>query len=243
MNIPISLVIPAHNEQYSLSKTLDGVLIQSMLPKEVIVINNASTDDTEKIAQSYKKYFQQKGIEFRILHQPILGIARTRNTGFFAATQPIIASIDCDSRPTQSWLKSIYHHFQTTDSIAVTGILVFYDGPMFIQWLSKHGWFQRYFALTNKIFGFQSISTANCAIRKKVFLKTGGFDENIVSPNDLDDFELSSRLGTFGTVRCDPRIIVYTSMRRYGNVFAAAKTTLHRWKAIFRILNKISHSK
>jgi len=239
MNVPISIVIPAHNEELTLPKTLKGLLSQSVLPQEIIIVNNASTDQTCQVVKRYQLDFKKNNVEVHLIHQPILGVARARNSGFFAATQPIISSIDCDSLPSQHWLKSIQHHFETTDSIAVTGILIFHDGPLLIRWLSEHRWFQLYFAITNKLFGFQSITTANCAVLKKIFLKTGGFDKNIISPNDLDDFDFASRLKKFGTVRCDPRIIVYTSMRRYGNVFTAIQTTIHRWKAIFRILKKM----
>ena len=241
MNVPISIVIPAHNEELTLPKTLKGLLSQSVLPQEIIIVNNASTDQTCQVVKRYQLDFKKNNVEVHLIHQPILGVARARNSGFFAATQPAIASIDCDSFPSQTWLESIHHHFQTTDSIAVTGILIFHDGPMPIRWLSEHGWFQFYFSMINKLFGFQSISTANCAIRRETFLKTNGFDENIVSPNDLDDFELSTRLGKFGTVRCDPRIVVYTSMRRYGHILTAIRTTIHRWKTIIRILQKIHH--
>ena len=47
------LVIPIHNEEAFLKSTLDSILLQTKLPKRVILVNDNSTDDTEHIIDAY----------------------------------------------------------------------------------------------------------------------------------------------------------------------------------------------
>jgi glycosyltransferase involved in cell wall biosynthesis len=47
------IVIPAHNEEAFLAKTLDSIVQQTLLPKKVIIVNDHSTDNTEGIIDRY----------------------------------------------------------------------------------------------------------------------------------------------------------------------------------------------
>ena len=51
----ISVIIPSFNQQEFLSNAIDSVLDQTVKPHEIIVIDDGSTDDSLKIAQSYRK--------------------------------------------------------------------------------------------------------------------------------------------------------------------------------------------
>ena len=50
----ISVIIPARNEEHNIRKVLDTLEAQTYKPKEIIVVNDNSTDKTELIAVSYK---------------------------------------------------------------------------------------------------------------------------------------------------------------------------------------------
>ena len=47
------IIIPAHNEADYLPKTLDSLLEQTYLPHQIIIVNDNSTDDTQKISSFY----------------------------------------------------------------------------------------------------------------------------------------------------------------------------------------------
>ena len=49
------IVIPAHNEEDSITLTLDSLIKQTLLPKRVVVVNDNSTDSTQKIVEEYIK--------------------------------------------------------------------------------------------------------------------------------------------------------------------------------------------
>ena len=45
------IIIPAHNEEAFLEKTLQSLVEQTLLPKRIVVVNDASTDGTQNIIQ------------------------------------------------------------------------------------------------------------------------------------------------------------------------------------------------
>ena len=99
-NLPfVSVVIPAHNEEKFITKTLQSLKSQNYGGKiEIIVVDNASTDKTAKIAKRFgaKVIFEnRKGVQF------------ARQTGFEAAQGVYIASTDADSILPSNWLKQL----------------------------------------------------------------------------------------------------------------------------------------
>lgn len=47
------IIIPAHNEESSIGLTLDSLIIQSLQPKQLVVVNDNSTDNTQDIVEGY----------------------------------------------------------------------------------------------------------------------------------------------------------------------------------------------
>jgi len=86
--LPISVVIPAWNEEREIERCLEGLFRQTHTAFEVIVVDNGSTDATASLAEEW-------GV--RVIEQSQHGIACARQTGFDAARGAIIASTDADS--------------------------------------------------------------------------------------------------------------------------------------------------
>ncbi len=76
-----------------------------MRPHEVLVVDNASTDQTAVIAQEFPFV--------TVLSEPTRGRVYARNTGFDAATGNIIARIDADAVLPEDWLQDIAKYFET----------------------------------------------------------------------------------------------------------------------------------
>ncbi|MBD10060.1 MAG: glycosyl transferase family 2, partial [Flavobacteriaceae bacterium] len=49
------IIIPAHNEDAFIGKTLESLVNQTLLPKKLIVVNDNSTDQTLSIAETFSK--------------------------------------------------------------------------------------------------------------------------------------------------------------------------------------------
>jgi glycosyltransferase involved in cell wall biosynthesis len=89
MPVSISVVIPAFNSMKYLRETLDSVLNQTILPNEVLVIDDGSTDNTAAFAESY-------GLPVRVFRRTNQRQAASRNFGIQAATCEWIALLDHD---------------------------------------------------------------------------------------------------------------------------------------------------
>lgn len=91
----ISVVIPTHNRRVQLLRALDSVLRQSVQPREIIVVDDASTDGTQELDLS--------ALDSRIKlvrHEQNRGGAVARNTGIAHASGDWIAFLDSDD----TWL-------------------------------------------------------------------------------------------------------------------------------------------
>ncbi len=241
--VSVSVVTPALNEVDNLRLYFNALSNQTFLPKEIIVVDHNSQDKTYKVATSFISRFKSLGVNLKVLQEKKPGIANARNTGWFKATQPIIASIDMDCRPDKYWIETIWKCFQNDKEIsAITGKVIMPDGPFIVKLLTYLDWYRLLFYFLKVLYGFPHFPTSNVAVKKDVFVKVGGFDRNIKSINDLDDIDLSSRISLSHKIRYCSRMIITTSFRRYkrGN---ALKTYLHRYKRLLEIAKRFKRIK
>jgi glycosyltransferase involved in cell wall biosynthesis len=90
VTLPISVVIPAFNREATLHRCLDSILGQDVTPKEIIVVDDCSKDQTIDVAKSF-------GEMVRVIVQPInSGAQAARNRGVLEASEPWIAFQDSD---------------------------------------------------------------------------------------------------------------------------------------------------
>ncbi|WP_368345821.1 glycosyltransferase family 2 protein [Pelagovum sp. HNIBRBA483] len=92
----VSVVIPAYKAAGTISRALTSVLAQTVLPMEIIVVNDASPD-TEEMVVAMEAISIPEGVTLRVLHNETnLNGAATRNRGIKAATATFIAFLDAD---------------------------------------------------------------------------------------------------------------------------------------------------
>ena len=103
MNSKISVIIPVFNESKTISRCLTTLLNQSILPYEIIIIDDGSTDDTIK-----KVKIQQKSSrKIKILTQDHQGPAKARNFGANIAKGKILVFVDGDMEFEQYFLENL----------------------------------------------------------------------------------------------------------------------------------------
>lgn len=91
-NFPIiSVIIPVHNKEECVQKTLESVLKQSYPKLQVIVVDDGSTDNSLKICNKYR----EKDRRVLVIHQMNRGVSSARNVGLENATGDWISFIDC----------------------------------------------------------------------------------------------------------------------------------------------------
>ncbi|MBO4902169.1 MAG: glycosyltransferase [Lachnospiraceae bacterium] len=92
----ISIITVSYNAQTTIAQTIESVLRQTFAPFEYIIQDGGSTDDTCKIAESYRDAFEAAGIAYHIVSGPDAGIYDAMNKGIEKATGDLIGLINAD---------------------------------------------------------------------------------------------------------------------------------------------------
>jgi glycosyltransferase involved in cell wall biosynthesis len=166
----VSVIIPAKNEELHIANCLDCIKKQYLRPVDVILVDNGSEDNTVKIAQKFID---------NILIRPDINVGALRNIGVQFAKGNILAFIDADCVPSQSWLLKATEILQSQDIGAVGGPILPAD---------KHSWVEQvwYKNIQKKQGKVNYLGSANLIIKKDVFDKVCGFNERLRSGEDRD---------------------------------------------------------
>lgn len=98
--ILVSVIIPAYNCANLISKAIDSALVQDV-PMEIIVINDCSVDDLDRVMEAYRKYPYIRYLK----NEQNLGVAQTRNRGISLSRGKYIAFLDADDYWAENKLK------------------------------------------------------------------------------------------------------------------------------------------
>ena len=184
----LSVVIPVHNDKAHLERCLDALSKSRYEAYEVIVMDDASTDDTADAAE-------EAGARLFRLDQN-MGPAAARNLGAQEARGDLLLFIDADVCVAPETICGVIESFDNNPGIdAVFGS---YDHEP-----EHRGLFSQYRNLMHHFVHQSSDPDASTfwsgcgAIRKSVFLEHGGFDPNYARPC-IEDIELGIRLAKAG---------------------------------------------
>lgn len=97
-NLSYSVVIPMYNAEKTILSCLSSVTCQNLLPLEVIVVDDGSSDKSVFFVQNFIRDLQNSSIEFILLTQQNSGPSQARNNGVRRAKAQYIAFIDADDR-------------------------------------------------------------------------------------------------------------------------------------------------
>ncbi len=91
--ISVDVVVPVFNNSTTIIRALDSIINQSVIPNRIIIIDDASTDETLSLIYDWSKEFSNVEI---LQNKSNLGPSATRNRGWDAATSDLIAFLDAD---------------------------------------------------------------------------------------------------------------------------------------------------
>jgi glycosyltransferase involved in cell wall biosynthesis len=206
----ISTIVCAHNEADYLPTCLYSLRAQSRPPDAIVVIDNASTDQTGAVARTVP------GV--RVIHEPQKGLVVARETARRAVSSDILAYVDADCRVPLQWVERIEARFaRHPDVVAVTGPYRFYDWDLFGRALIAA--YDRvvapptHFAVHELLSIGAILYGGNFAVRREALERIGGFDRSIEFHGE--DTNLGRRLTPVGRVAICGDCWVWTSARRY----------------------------
>jgi len=99
----VSVIMPIYNKESRIKASIESVLKQTYRDFELILINDGSTDDSEKIAMEYYK----KDSRIKYYSQVNQGVSVTRNNGIDIAKGEYISFIDADDEWDRYFLEKI----------------------------------------------------------------------------------------------------------------------------------------
>jgi glycosyltransferase involved in cell wall biosynthesis len=112
-DLTVTIVICTRNRPAQLNKCLEAITHLERIPDEVIVVDNTSGDkETEAAARRFSARYSV---------EPIAGLSRARNRGLAESNSEIVAYLDDDALPAESWLDFLIEPFTDSRVGAVTG--------------------------------------------------------------------------------------------------------------------------
>ena len=120
----ISIVIPAHNEEKYIAQTLHSLAKQTLQPKEIVVVNDNSSDNTKSIVEDFqKKYHFIKLINTTSSnkHLPGTKIINAFYKGYtiLDTNYDVICKFDADLIFPKNYLEQLAKHFQADPKLGM----------------------------------------------------------------------------------------------------------------------------
>lgn len=212
-NPQASIIIPAYNEERLIRVILESVVGQKTnRPFEVIVVDNASTDNT---AAEARKFADRLNI--RVITENRKGRGRARHTGFAAAKGEFLLSTDADAWLPPDWLEVAVTYLENAPQdvpkpiVAVTAPSYIDDAAeftnRFINWLQPFS-----MHLYRSIYGHYWMSGFSSGVRRSAYEKTPGFDPDL---NTYEDVDVAVKVAKVGRILYVPEMKIKFSGRRF----------------------------
>lgn len=200
----VSVVIPVRNDARRLERCLQALARQSVAPREVVVVDNASSDDSVAVALAYGA---------RVVTESSVGIPAAAAAGYDAAFGSVIARLDADSVPPQTWVEHVVSALdRRPGTVAVSGVGVFHDAPRGLGHLLSLAYLGSYYALGLLAAGHHVLWGSSMAIRRDAWQQVSA----AVHRDDRelhDDMDLALVLGPAARIDLVPSITVGVSVR------------------------------
>lgn len=96
-----SVIIPLYNKEREIEATIRSVLAQTHQPKEIVIVNDGSTDNSAEVVRNINSPL------IRLIDQPNAGVCAARNRAMEEATGSHMAFIDADDQWKEGFLEEI----------------------------------------------------------------------------------------------------------------------------------------
>lgn len=225
----ISVVIPTKNRFHDIIKCIESILVQALLPDEIVIVDSS---DTDELKSNLDDLLHIK-ITFKYIHAP-LSLTQARNMGIKESTGDVIIFLDDDVILDKDYIKEIMHVFNNDLEKKVGGVtgniinteiknhsfkhligsnIIHILATIFFLFKYSDGKFQPSgwptFTRSDKITKIECLSGANMAFRKEIFNEFK-FDENLRGYSFMEDDD-----------------IAYKVSRKYQNIYTPFAKLIH----------------
>lgn len=197
----VTIVIPAWNEEVGVTKSVDTLLKNTYKNIEIIVVNDGSTDETNKVVNRYLgKLSEEQREKIKYYAKKNGGKGTALNFGIKKANGEILITMDADSAFDKKAIEAIVSYFEDPSIDAVVGNVKVANNRTLIGSIQQLEYlFGFYFKRAHAVMGAEYIFGGACAAFRmsSTFEKHGTFD----TKNKTEDIEMSMRLRFHG-VKC-----------------------------------------
>ena len=196
-----SLIIPAWNAESTIKDCLLSAIKANLPPNEIIVVDDVSTDTTVNIITKLIK--EHSSINLVKLDKNV-GPAAARDHGAKIASGDIIFFTDSDTLVLENTFVNCLNTMKEYKAEAVSGIYhpePINKGP---AQLYKALFFYYQFARHKKPFAYETFNGQIAAIKKEVYIKTGGYNKDILWGMDNENEEFGRRIIKNNKLLLDP---------------------------------------
>ncbi len=231
----VSVVITTQNRPKAFCECLWSVTRQSLIPDEIIIIDDASECDYVESCDAYQFCFS-KGIQtIFIKNEKKLGGAKSRNRGAQEASTDVLMFLDDDDTWEPNKISDQMAVFNSSDE---TGLV--YTGRLIVDSRNRSDILYTIPAhcegdlfpqiLKNNIIGV----TSGVAILKSIFINVGGFDPDLPARQDYD---LWIRICQVTKVSTDKKFNLRYTINITSGLQISSRKLGHQ-KAIFHLIKK-----
>ena len=189
----VSIIVPAYNEEKVIARTIDALIEADYPNKEIIIVDDGSTDRTLSIALGYKKY----GV--KVYHKENSGKWSAINYGLKFARGEIIVVIDADSIVGRDALKELVKGFSDPNVVAVCGNVKVLNRVNWItkcqalEYITGINIFRRALDMVGAV---PVVPGALGAFKKKALETVGLYDRDTI----VEDFDITIKLLKSGNI-------------------------------------------
>ena len=175
----ISVIIPTYNRCDLLKRAINSVIKQTITPKEIIIVDNGSTDQTYQMVSSLFpeiNYFIEKK----------RGVSAARNKGILESKSKWIAFLDSDDawKPTKLEKQMEFSIFNQDKYRIIHTDETWYRNKKFLNQLKKHK--KSGGNIFKNSLQLCCISPSSVVLKKQIFYDYGLFDEKLEVCEDYD---------------------------------------------------------
>jgi len=234
----ISILIPAFNEEKVIGKTIESALEIDYPKKEVIIIDDGSTDKTLLIA----KRFQRDNV--KVLHKENSGKATALNYGINFAKGEILTILDADTIAGKNSLKEIVKVFENApDAGGVAGNVKVRNKTNWLTWCQALEYVSGLQIARRAFDMFGAITIvpgAMGAFKTSILKETGGYDKDTI----VEDFDATIKVLKSGKIiRGTTKSLAFTEAPEKIKEFVKQRNRWYRGnlQVIFKHKNAITN--
>lgn len=219
----LSVVIPAKDDAMALDRCLRLMSRQTRAPFEVVVVDNASVDDTPDVARRWGA---------RVVVEKHPGIPAAASTGYDAARGSVVVRCDADTVPPPDWLERIERQFAADPDLeALTGSGYFYGVSRPRSALLGRLYLRAYYVTMHAALAHPPLWGSNMALRRSTWDRVADRVHRH-DPEVHDDVDLALAFDPLVRIRHDRTLRVGVS----GRSLRGVRQTCRRFRRAFRTL-------